>query len=382
MTDPTWDPNQDVQSALQRIVQVYGREILSKPKSADASDFMSAASDQLGNVPDKTRELLKQAVDTGVAADLERRVQAGLNPDEAVQSVAAALVETTPTDATGCIWVTREFARALGYRVTEQDPHEIPPKGKAGQSGGGSEAETVFKTGRGGDRSVPVDRTLPQRGSFAAEDQRRTATSRVLVTSLALVVIVVAVGLLIAHSNHTWPFKVAAAVATTTTTTTSPSTTTTTTTTTTIPPSQAATNLSNLLAQSSGDRSAIVSAVGAISSCQDLGADEQTLNDAAGNRQDLLNSLNALNLSSLPNGSQLLQALVGAWTNSKASDQSYAAWAADEINGCTPNDTTDLNYQKAQGSDSQSTMFKTTFANLWNPIAMQYNLPTVTASTI
>lgn len=381
MTDPTWDPNQDVQSALQRIVQVHGREILSKPKSADASSFMSAASDQLGNVPDKTKELLKQAVDTGVAGELERRVQAGLNPDEAVQSVAAALVETTPTDATGCIWVTREFARALGYRVTEQRPHEELPRKTAGQTSGGGEAETVFKTRRGPDGAVPVDRTLPQRGNVGTEDQRRSATSRVLITSLALVVIVVAVGLLIAHSSHTWPFK-AAVVVTTSTTTTSTSTTTTSTTSTTIPPSQAATNLSNLLAQSSGDRSAIVSAVGAISSCQDLGADQQTLDDAAGNRQDLLNSLNALNLSSLPNGSQLMQALVGAWTNSKASDQSYAAWAADEANGCTPNDTTNPNYQKAQGSDSQSTMFKTTFANLWNPIAMQYNLPTVTASTI
>ncbi len=105
--------------------------------------------------------------------------------------------------------------------------------------------------------------------------------------------------------------------------------------------------------------------------------------DAANSRQNLLNNLSSLNLSILPGGPQLSQALAGAWTNSKASDDSYANWANDELNnGCTPNDTSDPNYQDAQSSDAQSTTDKTAFANLWNPIATQYGLPTVTPTSI
>jgi hypothetical protein len=66
----------------------------------------------------------------------------------------------------------------------------------------------------------------------------------------------------------------------------------------------------------------------------------------------------------------------------RASDQSYAAWATDEINnGCTVNDDSDLNCQNAQPSDGLSTANKTSFAALWNPVASQYNVPTVTQSS-
>jgi hypothetical protein len=141
--------------------------------------------------------------------------------------------------------------------------------------------------------------------------------------------------------------------------------------------------LSALLSQSANDRSAIVAAVNAIANCGDLQTAETTLTSSASNRESLLSQLNSLTLSALPNSVALTEYLIVAWDNSLASDQSYAGWANDEIsNGCTDNDTSDVNYQNAQVSDAQSTKSKTSFTALWNPIANTYNLPTVTPTSI
>jgi hypothetical protein len=143
-----------------------------------------------------------------------------------------------------------------------------------------------------------------------------------------------------------------------------------------------ASTLSGLLAQSANDRSAIVAAVSAIANCGDLQTAEGTLTASATSRQSLLQQLQSLNLSSVPNSTELIEYLTAAWNNSIASDQSYAGWASDEINdGCTINDDSDLNYQNAQGSDSMSTSNKASFAAVWNPVASTFSLPTVTESS-
>jgi hypothetical protein len=160
---------------------------------------------------------------------------------------------------------------------------------------------------------------------------------------------------------------------------------TTTTTSTTQPLAQGqAVALSGLLTQSANDRSAIDSAVSDIANCGDLEGDESTLEAAASSRQSLLNQLQDLNITSLPNSAQLTQYLTAAWTNSMGSDQSYSEWAQDESNdfdGCTVDDYSDLNYMNAQTTDAQSTSAKSSFANLWNSIAATYNLPSVTTAS-
>jgi hypothetical protein len=136
--------------------------------------------------------------------------------------------------------------------------------------------------------------------------------------------------------------------------------------------------LSGLLTQSANDRAAIDAATQSITNCGNIQSADTTLDASASSRQSLLNQLQGLKLTALPSGTQLTGFLTAAWTNSEASDKSYAAWAADEIsNGCTPGDTSDLNFQNAQVTDAQSTSNKTSFANLWNTIAPTYNLPTV-----
>jgi hypothetical protein len=155
------------------------------------------------------------------------------------------------------------------------------------------------------------------------------------------------------------------------------------TTTTTQPPAQAeATALASLLSQSSTDRASIVAAVDNVSGCQNLDSAESALNASGSSRQSLLSQIQSQLLTALPNGNEMAEYLITAWQNSLASDQSYAAWAEDEIeNGCTTDDFSDSNYQNAQTSDANSTASKTAFANLWNPIATQYGLSTETATS-
>ena len=148
---------------------------------------------------------------------------------------------------------------------------------------------------------------------------------------------------------------------------------------------QQAQALNDLLTQSTANRSQVQSATTEIAVCGNLAQAQQTLQSSASSRQTLLNSLNELQISQLPNSSQLFAALSSAWTNSMNSDSSYAGWAQDEsnnINGCVQNDTSDASYVQAQSTDAAATAAKQSFVTLWNPIAAQYGLPQLTASQI
>jgi hypothetical protein len=139
----------------------------------------------------------------------------------------------------------------------------------------------------------------------------------------------------------------------------------------------AAQNLSRLLTQSISDRSAILSAYNDVDTCgPGVAQDAQTFQQAATSRQNLLARLGALpGASALP--SRLLQSLNGAWQASVAADQDYAAWASDEsTHGCRAHDTANAHYQATSEANREATTDKTTFAGLWNPIAVKYSLPT------
>lgn len=173
----------------------------------------------------------------------------------------------------------------------------------------------------------------------------------------------------------------------TTTSTTTPTTTAppSTTTTVNIVAQQQAQAMSELLGQSEVDRTEIVNATAQIASCGDLTSAQQILNNAASSRQALLNSLNNLQVAALPNSSQIVTTLSAAWNASLNADNAYSQWASDEqsnFNGCTPNDTSDPGYVQALSSDAQATAAKKEFVSLWNPIAVQYGLPQLTAAQI
>ena len=143
-------------------------------------------------------------------------------------------------------------------------------------------------------------------------------------------------------------------------------------------PRQAAQGLAGLLAQSVMDRSSIVAAVSDVGQCgPNLRQDPQTFTSAVASRQALLTRLaNMPDRSALP--APMLAALTSAWQNSIKADRDFARWAQDEVaNGCTAgNQSADPNAQAADGPDAQATTAKKSFAAQWNPIAVQYGLPT------
>jgi hypothetical protein len=139
---------------------------------------------------------------------------------------------------------------------------------------------------------------------------------------------------------------------------------------------QAAEGLSGLLAQSVQDRSSIVAAFSDVSQCgQNLNQDQQTFQNAATSRQNLLTELaNLPGRSALP--PNMLAALTSAWQNSIKADQHFAQWAQDEVSHCTQNDQSNPNALAAVGPDNKATLDKKNFVSLWNPMATQYGLPT------
>jgi uncharacterized membrane protein len=150
-----------------------------------------------------------------------------------------------------------------------------------------------------------------------------------------------------------------------------------TTTTTTLPlQEQAAQAVASLLAQSVVDRSAINAASNDVSACGNLAQDQQTFDNAASSRQNLISQLSTLpNQSALP--PSMIQYLNSAWQASQQVDQDYASWASDESSkGCSPNDTADPSYQAATQPNQQATLDKMAFASAWNPLATVYKLPT------
>jgi hypothetical protein len=221
MSDRDWDPNDEVPGALRRIVQIQGKEALSKSDDQTESNFMGIVSDQLGDLPAKSRELLKQAVDSGVAAELEQRIRAGMDSDSAVQSVASWLITTTPNDAEGCTWVTREFARALGYETT----FRAAPAEETGESATMGEAATQMAGSpyRPGDQATVGGAPIRQPQILPAAREARSRNVPIAAASVAAVVAVVAIVVLTHKSPTPSPPS--------TTTTTAPPTTTTTTTT-------------------------------------------------------------------------------------------------------------------------------------------------------
>lgn len=113
MPDPVWDPDGKARAALNQVVKEYGTRALSSPSVLD-----NALPDLLPDSPRQT-SLIIAASGSNVVASLQERVAEGMDPDTAVRSAATQLAEQTPYDALGCRWVAAEFARALGYQVSE-----------------------------------------------------------------------------------------------------------------------------------------------------------------------------------------------------------------------------------------------------------------------
>ncbi|WP_340378071.1 hypothetical protein U5640_25545 [Streptomyces sp. SS7] len=142
---------------------------------------------------------------------------------------------------------------------------------------------------------------------------------------------------------------------------------------------QQATALDKLLADSGSSRASVIAAVADVKACDNLDQAASDLRAAAGQRNELVTKLAALDVDQLPDHAALTGALTKAWQASAAADNHYADWA-DEVAGnkrkaCRKGGarTTNATQQGNRESGTASAQ-KNQAARLWNGIARKYGL--------
>ncbi|MGW5154431.1 hypothetical protein ACWEPN_03005 [Nonomuraea wenchangensis] len=84
----------------------------------------------------------------------------------------------------------------------------------------------------------------------------------------------------------------------------------------------------------------------------------------------------SLDVSALPKGMALKDALVQALSNSYQADKAYLKWAKRyRPHGCSGKTVGDADYDRGNAASEKATAAKTTFVRLWNPLAEQEGLP-------
>ncbi len=136
------------------------------------------------------------------------------------------------------------------------------------------------------------------------------------------------------------------------------------------------------LAQSASVRPAVQTAITSVQNCSESPSSaEATFQQAISTRQNILQGLGTLDVSSLPNGAQLVSALTSAMQNSLNADNDYHAWLADLVSSgaaCGSNPSQDPNYVAAGNADSAATTSKEAFVAIWDPMAPRYGQQTYT----
>ncbi|GFM98680.1 hypothetical protein Sfulv_34910 [Streptomyces fulvorobeus] len=136
--------------------------------------------------------------------------------------------------------------------------------------------------------------------------------------------------------------------------------------------------LDELLADSNDSRSAVISAVEKIKSCQALDQAASDLKGAAQQRRDLVTRLKDVAIDKLPRHTELSASLTKAWRASASADDHYAAWAVQAKNdkkvckGGTAKSTDET--VRATVRSGEATTAKREASGLWNSIATEYGL--------
>ena len=90
--------------------------------------------------------------------------------------------------------------------------------------------------------------------------------------------------------------------------------------------------LASYLSQSAAVRPTVQAAINNVQNCSESPSNaEATIQQAITTRQSILQGLQTLSVSGLPNGTQLVSALTAAMQNSLNADNDYHAWMADLV---------------------------------------------------
>ena len=114
---PPLDEQGEAREALNSAVTNYGPRILQNPQILG-----NVVTDLLPDLP-REQNLLIAAAEADVAADLSQHIRnQNLEPGTAVQLAAHALAGRKSIDPAASMWVTTEYAKALGYDVPAYVP--------------------------------------------------------------------------------------------------------------------------------------------------------------------------------------------------------------------------------------------------------------------
>jgi len=254
----------------------------------------------------------------------------------------------------------------------------------------------------GGERQWPPPQPEPWRGGLvagpepprAARSQRRGGGRRGLLIGVAALVVLIAVGAVAFLAGKAKPSGSANAgneagvSPSVTTAAPSPSPSASSSPVSTAPTqpagSAAMATLASYLRQSAAVRPTVQAAINNVQNCSESPATaEDTIQQAISTRQNILQGLQTLSVSGLPNGTQLVSALTTAMQNSLNADTDYHAWMGDLVssgNTCGSNPNQDSNYVNGNAASSSATTSKNAFLSLWNPMAPTYGQPTYTAT--
>jgi hypothetical protein len=143
-----------------------------------------------------------------------------------------------------------------------------------------------------------------------------------------------------------------------------------------LPGAAAMVTLGSYLARSASVRSTIQSAIDGVRECSESpSSGEDTLQQAIDTRQDILNHLPALSVSSLSHGTQLVGTLTTTMQDSVAADKDYQRWMKDFAGSgspCGSDPSQDPNYADAVSISNAATTAKSAFVAIWNPMAPRY----------
>jgi hypothetical protein len=142
--------------------------------------------------------------------------------------------------------------------------------------------------------------------------------------------------------------------------------------------------LGSYLAQSASVRPTVQPAIDRVESCSESpSSGEAALQQAINTRQHILNELQTLSPSGLPNGAQLISTLTAAMQNSINADADYQSWMADFASSgspCGSDPNQDSNYAAGQNASIKATTAKNAFLGIWNPTAPRYGQKTYSST--
>jgi DNA-binding helix-hairpin-helix protein with protein kinase domain len=142
-----------------------------------------------------------------------------------------------------------------------------------------------------------------------------------------------------------------------------------------------ATQVDDLLQSSKATRTALSNAYNLVFDCSDVADGLSDLQQVASQRSSQISQAQALQTAGLANGTELQSELVQFLQDSLTADNYFVTWAQDESSNCTAA-ANDGSYNSGMSASSTAVADKSSFLSLWNPVAQNEGLETMSQSDL